>query len=220
VQCPPPLGRVLLELVGGLLHHLVRSLGEILAQAGKRLPLLIDLPLEPFRVLPDLCRDLGHQLPLLRLDPLQLVVDAFLELLDVPSPVAEALLDGSLDGEQLVAEPQRRVALALRDVPPAFVGDAALLLGELRERIGAEPRQRPLQILRPLLEFPRDHGVELTLAQLDLLREHLLLAAHLVQDQHARKQGEQRDGRCRDGGDDGGGHAFIVGAPPQRRRRA
>ena len=190
MQRLPAFGSVLVELVARFLQHGSRRFRELLAQARERLLLLLNLALKPFRVLLDLRPDLDEQLPLARFNAFQLVVQARLELLDVACPVAEPLLDGSLDGEQLVAEPHGRVALALRDIAPALVGNAPLFLGELRERVCAKPRECPLELLRALLELMRKDGVERALPLLDRTLEHLLLATHFAQDHDA---GEQRE---------------------------
>ena len=74
---------------------------------------------------------------LLRLEALQLVGEPFLQLRDVGIPVAEALLDRLLHGDELLAEPRARVALALGDVAAALLGDPPLLVGQQRHRVGA-----------------------------------------------------------------------------------
>ena len=102
-------------------------------------------------------------------------VRPFLELLDVGGPLREALLDGPLRGEQLLAELGGRLALALGDVPAALLGDAALLLGVAREGVGAQASERALELLRALGDLGGDDRVELALAALDLLLERARL---------------------------------------------
>src|SRR5581483_376634 len=219
VQRTPPLGSVLLELGGRLLPDLLRRLREVGPEARDQLPLLVDRRLQTLVVLADSRLHLCRRLPLSRLDPLQLVREPLLELLHVARPVREPLLDRGLRREKLPPERGSRIALALGDVAPALLGDPALLLGELRDRVGARPRKRPLELLGPRGRLACDHLVELGLPALDLALEHAFRPPHLPQQDDARGDAGDGDDGCGDGGDRGGGHAIIVGAPRRARRR-
>ena len=58
------------------------------------------------------------------------------------------------------AEPRGRVALALGDVAAPLLRDPALLVGELRDRVGARTRERRLELGRALLDLLRHDLVE------------------------------------------------------------
>jgi hypothetical protein len=69
-----------------LKHHLLRRTRDVQTQPGEELALLVDLALESLRGLGHLGLALFHQLPLPCLDPAKLVVQPFLQLLDVTGP--------------------------------------------------------------------------------------------------------------------------------------
>ena len=120
---------------------------EVGAEAGDHRALLLDLALKRLGVLPDLRLDVRHQLALLRLDPLQLLRQALLEPLDIALPVDEPLLDRRLRLHELRRRGARSRRARARDVAAAFLGDPALLVRELRDRVGARPRERVLELL-------------------------------------------------------------------------
>ena len=91
---------------------------------------------------------------------------------------------------ELLAEPRGRVALALRDVAAPLLCDPPLLLGELRERVGAQPRERVLELGRALRDLLRHDLVERGSAALDLALEQALVRSHLAQHEHARDERE------------------------------
>ena len=129
--------------------------------------MLVDRRLEPVALLLEPLLDLRRQLLLPLRDPLELLGELRLELLEVGCPVGEALVDAALDGGKRLAKPGRCVALALGDVAPSLLGDPPLRLRECRERLGARERKRPLEIRCPQLGLVRDHRVEPRLAALD-----------------------------------------------------
>ena len=220
VQRVPPFGGVLLELRVRLLHHLLTLAREVGAQAGHELPLLLDGGLQPVGVLADLRIRLRHQHLLAGLDAFHVVCEALLELADVARPVGEPLLDRSLGRDELLAEPFGGHPFALRDVAAPLLRDPPLLFRELRQRVGAQPGERVLELLRPLGELLGDDLVEGRSAALDLAFEHPLVRSNLLQHERARDQREHGDDRRDDGDDGGDGHTVIVGAPPRGRRRS
>ena len=220
MQRVPPLGGVLLELRVRLLHHLLTLAREVGAQAGHELPLLLDGGLQPVGVLADLRIRLRHQHLLAGLDALHVVREALLELADVAGPVGEPLLDRSLRRDELLAQPFGGHPFALGDVAAPLLRDPPLLFRELRQRVGAQPGERVLELLRPLGELLRDDLVERRSAALDLAFEHPLVRSNLLQYERARNQGEHGDDRRDDGDDGGDGHTVIVGVPPRGRRRS
>ena len=147
LQRAPPLAGVLLELRRGGLQDVVREPDLLFAKPGDARALLVDLRVLCLGLLADPRLDVGDQLPLLRLELLDLDGQPFLELLDVGGPLREALLDRALGAEELLAQLGGRLALALRHIAPPLLGDPALLLGVAREGVGAQACQRALELL-------------------------------------------------------------------------
>ena len=158
----------------------------------------------------DLGLDRGHELLLALTDPLELGGEALLERRHIGAPVDESLLDRPLCVGQGGAQLRGRIALALGDIPPALVGDAALLLGEHRQRVRARECEVLLELGCPNLRLLSEHGVEAGLAALDLLVERAHRAPHPHVGGDRDRGGDAGD----DGGSDGGvGHGTRLGAP-------
>src|SRR6476646_2314253 len=156
---------------------------------------------------------LRHQLALARLDPPELVVQAFLKLLDVARPVRQALFDRTLDLCELLPEPRAGVTFALDDIAAPLLSDPAFLIAQLREGVGAELGEHDFELFGPLLQLLRYDCVEDTFPLLELALQHLLVATDPLQDEGRSEQREDCEERCRDCDDRCGGHALIVGVP-------
>ena len=207
VQRPAPLGRVRLELRGGVLVHVLRLLVELRAEPRRQRLLLVGGALDALRVLLDLRLDLLHPQLLALRQPRQLVGEPLLRALQVVRPRRQPLLEPLAHRRQRLRELRVRLALALGHVAPALVGDPALLLGEQRERLGAGARERLLELDRARARLLLDGFSELGAGALDLV----------VDRADAVEQPPQRE---RAGGDrDRGGRAERREGDPPRRRR-
>ena len=105
-----------------------------------------------------------------------------------------------------ICEPHCRIALALRGVATALLGDATFIFGQCGKGVGARPSECPLELGRPQLGFPRDHVVERRLTALDLDIEQVGVRSHTPQRNECADEGNKRD-CCGNDGDGGGGHA-------------
>ena len=74
---------------------------------------------------------------------------------------------------------RRCIPLTLGDVAASLLGDAALLLGEHRERLGAGEREVLLELGGPHLGLAGENLVESGLAPLDLLLERAVSFARM-----------------------------------------
>src|SRR5581483_3021361 len=220
LQRATALRRVLLEIRVRLLDDAGHQPHELFSLARDLCTLLLDLSLQPLRVLADSRLDLDGELSLPALEPSHLVGETFLEPLDVACPGGEALLDRLLRRDQLRAQLFGPRALALGDVATALGRDAALFFCELRERVGALAGEHLLELLRTLRDLGRDDRVELAAPALDLALDQPFAAADAPQRAVARGERHQ----CDDGGDDRDdcgcfAHGVIVGGPPPPRPR-
>ena len=87
--------------------------------------------------------------------------------LDVVPQLAEALADPPLRACERLAQLGARTMLTLGERGPPLVGDPPLLGDELRERIGAGSRERPLELGRASTGFGPDDLVEASLRLLE-----------------------------------------------------
>ena len=206
-----PFGGVLLELRVACCVDLLR--GAASSSARRRAiscALLLDLALQPLGVLADARLDLRHQLPLPRLDALQLVGEAPLQLLDVGAPVGHALLDGALHLAELrrrASRSRRAPARRRRAVVPRRSAAPRRRAAESASARAAGRASRSSSSLR-CSSLVRDDRVELALAALDLALERALLArARGAASTTQRAERGDGDERGDDRDDGGGGHA-------------
>src|ERR1700694_2544585 len=84
-------------------------------------------------------------------------------------PARESLLDLALHLGEGFSKPSAEALLALPEIGPPSLRQAALLVGERRKGVGARARERSLEIAGALPKLTLNDGVELGLCPLDVI---------------------------------------------------
>ena len=137
-------------------ERLLERLLELGAHTRERGALLVALRCESVGIGDDPRLDVGEQ-PLL---PLRELGDAGLRRLggtvEILRPRCEALLHLRLRRRERLGQRRDDVALASANSRATLLGDLPLLLDEERDRVGARPGERPLELLGPVGGLPVD----------------------------------------------------------------
>jgi hypothetical protein len=163
VQRAPALALVGLELLLRALAQLADRLLELRLQGAEPLPLGLAGRVEALGVEGDSGLGLAHQLPLTLVERFDLRRQRLLRALEVGSPLGESAPDALLDLPEGLGELRTRAILAVDERGSPFLCDAALLAHELRERVGARPGERALDLGDVRVGLLRDERVQASL---------------------------------------------------------
>jgi hypothetical protein len=160
VQGAAPLGRVALELRARAGDGLLGRPLELGAEPPESGVVLLARGGESLRVGRYPCVGLADQLLLALLERVQLGDEPLLDAVEILAPRSQAVLDPVLGIGQLLAELDDGALFPIGHGGPALLGDAALLGGEERRRLGSRYRQRALQFRRPVCGLALEHLLE------------------------------------------------------------